>query len=269
MITLTIAIAAGCGAFAAARWPADLGTGWSIFIGVLAFGTVQLAVGLLLQRKVKREMERVQAILVGGQKKLQQKMSRWQMRPPGSIQAAQKEIADDTKAFVAEALAATGALEKYKLWIPMMERQIATARLQLSWMVKDFKTVDKLMPKAICIDPVMRCMKMARMQMLGEPVAEIEKIYKKGVARARYNENTLLAAAMSWIQLKRGDTDGAFKTLTEALKKSDDATLKHNHECLMNNRPAQFTNAGLGDQWYSLLLEEPKIKHQRQRPIYR
>ena len=146
MITLTIAIAAGCGAFAAARWPTDLGTGWSVFIGVLAFGTVQIAVGLMLQRKVKREMERVQAILVGGQKKLQQKMARWQMRPPGSIQAAQKEIADDTKAFVAEALAATGALEKYRLWIPMMDRQIATARLQLSWMVKDFKTVDRLMP---------------------------------------------------------------------------------------------------------------------------
>ena len=85
----------------------------------------------------------------------------------------------------------------------------------------------------------------------------------------RYNGNVLLAAAMSWMQVKRGDTDGAFKTLTEALKKSDNATLKQNHEILMNNRVAHFSNAGIGDQWYSLLLEEPKVRMQRQRSVYR
>jgi hypothetical protein len=57
--------------------------------------------------------------------------------------------------------------------------------------------------------------------------------------------------------------------LTEALKKSDDATLKRNHETLMNNRVAHFSNSGIGDQWYSLMLEEPKVKVQRQRSVYR
>ena len=84
-----------------------------------------------------------------------------------------------------------------------------------------------------------------------------------------FTANVLLAAEMSWIQVKRGDADGAFKTLTEALKKSDDATLKRNHECLMNNRVGHFSNSGLGDQWYSLLLEEPKVHVQRQRSVYR
>ena len=269
MITLIFGIAVGGGSFAAAHFAADWGIGWSVFAGLVGFGVFQGVVGVLIQKRVKRDMEKVQLILVNGQKRLQQKMQRWQMRPPGSIQAAQKEIFEDTKVFVREALAQTETLGKYKPWVPMMGRQIATAQLQLSWMIKDFKTVDRLMPQALCIDPTMSAIKMARMYMLEKPVAEIQKVYAKGVRRVRYNGNVLLAATMSWIQIQKGDVDGAFKTLTEALKKSDNETLKQNHEQLMNNRVAHFSNSGIGDQWYSLLLEEPKVHTQRQRSVYR
>ena len=37
----------------------------------------------------------------------------------------------------------------------------------------------------------------------------------------------------------------------------------------MNNRIAHFNNSGIGDQWYALGLEEPKVKAQRQRSMYR
>ena len=74
---------------------------------------------------------------------------------------------------------------------------------------------------------------------------------------------------MSWIEVQKGETDAAFKTLTEALKKSDNETLKANHEQLMNNRVAHFSNSGIGDSWYSLYLEEPKVRTQRQRSVYR
>ena len=136
-------------------------------------------------------------------------------------------------------------------------------------MIKDFKAVDELMPKALLIDPMMCAIKMARLYMLDRPMSEIEQVYRKGVARVRYNGNVLMAAAMSWMQVRKGDADGAFKTLTEALKKSDNEVLKRNHEQLMNNRVTHFNNSGLGDQWYSLLLEEPKVKAQRQRSFYR
>ena len=269
MITLTLAILTGCGCFAAVYFPGDGGFGWSIAAGVAGFAVFQGVVGFLLQKRVKRDMESVQAILVAGQKRLQQKMQRWQMRPPGSVQAAQKEIFEDTKVFVKEALAQTETLRKYRLWVPMMDRQIATARLQLSWMIKDFKTVDALMPKALCVDPMMSAIKMARMYTQGASLKDIEKVYRKGVGRVRYNGNVLLAAAMSWMQVQKGETDAAFKTLTEALKKSDNETLKHNHGELMNNRVAHFNNSGIGDQWYSLYLEEPKVRTQRQRSVYR
>ena len=269
MITLIVAIAVAGGGFAAAHFVADWGVGWSVFAGVVGFGVFQGVAGFFLQKRVKCDMELVQQILMAGQKRLQAKMQAWQFRPPSSIQAAQREIAADTKVFVKEALAQTETLRKYRLWVPMMDRQIATAQLQLSWMIKDFKTVDALMPKAICLDPTMSAIKMARLYMLGRSVEEIRKAYAKGVRRVRYNGNVLLAATMSWILVQKGDADGAFKTLTEALKKSDNETLKRNHEQLMNNRVAHFSNAGIGDQWYSLLLEEPKMHVQRQRSVYR
>ena len=269
MITLILAIAVGGGSFAAAYFAGDWGIGWSIVAGVVGFGVFQGVFSFIVQKRVKRDMELVQNILLAGQKQLQVKMQRWQLRPPGSIQAAQKEIFEDTKVFVREALAQTETLRKYRPWVPMMDRQIATAQLQLNWMIKEFKVVDQLMPKALCIDPTMSAIKMARMYMLGEPLAEIEKVYLKGVGRVRYNGNVLLAAAMSWMQVQKGETDAAFKTLTEALKKSDNETLKRNHEQLMNNRVAHFNNSGIGDQWYSLYLEEPKVRTQRQRSLYR
>ena len=269
MITLILALAAGGGAFAAASFAADWGTGWSVFAGIVGFGVFQGVAGYLIQKRVKREMEKVQGVLSAGQKQLQQKMQRWQLRPPGSIQEAQREIEADTKAFVRQALEQTKSLERFRPWVPLMDRQIATARLQLSWMIKDFKTVDELMPKAICVDPMMSAIKMSRMFMTGATMEAIAKVYRKAVGRTRYNGNVMLAAAMSWMQVKKGDADGAFKTLTEALKKSDNQTLKQNHELLMNNRVAHFSNSGLGDQWYSLLLEEPRIRAQRQRSAYR
>ncbi|MCR5751888.1 MAG: hypothetical protein K6G91_07990 [Kiritimatiellae bacterium] len=269
MVTLIIAVLFGLGGFAAARYGLDAGMGWSVFDGIVAFLAFQAASGYAIQRRVKADMAKVQAILEAGQNKLRQKMQRWQMRPPGSIQAAQKEIAEDTKVFVCEALEQTEALRRYRLWVPLMERQIATAQLQLNWMVKDFKAVDRLMPKALFVDPTMAAIKIARLYMTDGDVKEMKKIYSKAAARTKYNGNVLLAAEMSWIEVKNGDLDGAFKTLTEALKKSDNETLKRNHECLMNNRPGHFSNSGIGDQWYSLLLEEPKVRAQRQRFAYR
>jgi len=269
MITLILAVVVAVGGFSAAHFVGDWGLGWSITSGIGCFVVFQAVFGLLMQKRVKREMECVQGILADGQKRLQQKMQRWQMRPPGSIQAAQNEIFADTKVFIREALAQTESLRKYRLWVPMMDRQIATAQLQLNWMIKEFKVVDKLMPKALFVDPSMSAIKIARMYMLDKPTDEILKVYEKAVRRVRYNGNVLLAAAMSWIQVRRNDPDGAFKTLTEALKKSDNETLKQNHEQLMNNRIAHFNNSGIGDQWYSLMLEEPKVRTQRQHAVYR
>ena len=173
LIILVAAFAAGCGGFAAARWRFGAGIGWSVFWGILSLGVAQFSLGFLVQRRVKAVMNAVQSILLAGQKRLQQKMQRWQMRPPGSVQAAQKEIFADTKVFVQDALAKVDELNRFRWLVPMMDRQIATAKVQLAWMIKDFKTVDALMPKVLLVDPMMTAIKIARLHMTGGDFKEI------------------------------------------------------------------------------------------------
>ena len=269
MITLLLALAAAGGVFSLAFFACGFGTGWSVTLGIVAFIAVQAALSVYFLRRIKADMLAVQKIMVDGQKALQARMAGWQFRPPGSMQDAQRIVFEDTCRFVKAAIAETEKLAKYRPWVLLIDRQIATAKLQLNWMIKNFKEVDTLMKKAMFVDPVSVSMKMARMQMLGEPTEAIAKVYDRCARRLKYNQNQLLAATYSWILVKRGETDAAFKALTAALKNTDDATLKRNHEALMNNRVAHFNNSGLGDQWYALHLEEPKLHQSRQRSAFR
>ena len=269
MFSLMIAISCGAAIGLALYFTDALGCGWSVFFGVLGFGVVQMTIGFRLQKKVKAAMRAVENVLVEGQKAVQAKAMRWQTRPPSSIQEAQNEMARDQRRFVLEALALTEPLHRFDNWVPMMKRQIATAQFQLYWMVKEYRKCDQLMDKALFVDPTMYAMKMARMYMLGKPSEEIGKVYDKGRRRLRYNQNVLIAAAWTWILVQRGEIDEAFKALNEALKNSDNETLKANREALANNRIAHFSNTNIGDTWWALGLEEPKVKMQRQRMQWR
>ena len=148
MYGVLIALVSGTAVGTGLGFSGVCGIGWSVTLGVLTFVAVNIILGRIVQKRVKAAMDSVQNVLLDGQKRLQAKMARWQMRPPGSIQAAQAEIARDQKVFVCEALERTEMLHRFDNWVPMMRRQIATAQFQLYWMIKDFKKVDELMPKA-------------------------------------------------------------------------------------------------------------------------
>jgi len=237
--------------------------GWSVFWGVLAFVIGQGATGYLIQKRVKAAMGGVQKILEDGQKRLQFKVNQWQMRPPGSIKQAQQEVEREQRMFVERALEESKGLERFSRWAPLMGRQVATMRIQLYWMLKEFKKVDELMPKALIVDPLMAAIKIARMHMKGEE--GIEKAFKKHSVRLRYGQGALLYGLYSWIMVQKNDIDGAHKVLIEACEKMENDTIKKNREHLANNRVGHFSNAGLGDEWYALHLEQPKVKMQRQR----
>ena len=241
----------------AANW------GWATFWGVLLFVAGQGVSGYLIQKKVKAGMGGVQKILEDGQKRLQFKVAQWQTRPPGSVKQAQQEIEREQRVFVERALEASKSIERFNLWAPLMGRQVATMRIQLYWMLKDFKAVDELMPKALVVDPLMAAIKLARMYMREE--SGLDKVFRKHTARLRYGQGALLYGLYAWILLQKKDVDGAHKVLVEACEKMENDTLKKNREHLANNRVGHFSNAGLGDEWYALHLEEPKVKMQRQR----
>ena len=263
----TLLINAGVGVLAlltfgltgTASWP------WSVFWGILAFAAAQVAAGLIIQKKVKAGMGEVEQVLKDGQKRLQAKVNQWQTRPPGSLKQAQLEMEQDQRRFVEKALDATKPIERFNRWSPLMGRQLATMRLQLYWMLKDFKKVDELMPKAMVMDPMMAAICLARSHMKGE-TQDQAKLFKKHTRRLRYGQGALLYGLYSWILVQNKDIDGAHKVLIEACEKMENETIKTNREHLANNRIGHFSNAGLGDEWYALHLEQPKVKMQRQRP---
>jgi hypothetical protein len=264
---LTVLINAGVGVLAmlafgltgAANW------GWSVFWGVLAFAAGQVGAGVLIQRRVKAGMGEIEAILKDGQRRLQAKVNQWQMRPPGSIKQAQIEMERDQRRSVERALEASKGLERFARWSPLMGRQIATMRLQLYWMLKEFKKVDELMPKALLMEPMMVAIKMARMQMTGATEG-LDALFRKQARRLRYGQGALLYGLYSWILVQNQNPGEAHKVLIQACEKMENETIKRNREHLANNRVGQFSNAGLGEEWYALHLEEPKVKMQRQRP---
>jgi hypothetical protein len=255
-VILGVLLAVAFGASGVANW------GWASFWGVLAFIVGQGATGFLMQKRIKAEMAAVQKILEDGQKRLQQKIGQWQMRPPGSVKQAQLEIERDQRMFVEKALEAATGLERFSRWAPLMGRQIATLKIQLYWMLKEFKKVDELMPRALIMDPMMAALKLARMHMTGQEGADA--FFKKQSARLKYGQGTLLYSLYAWMLVQKKDFDGAHKVLIEACEKMENETVKKNREHIANNRGGQFSNAGLGDEWYALHLEQPKVRMQRQ-----
>ena len=269
MITMTIALAAACGAFSAFRWGFDLGAGWSIFAGTCAFVTVQAVVGLKYRRSAEAVAKNVQSMMLSGRSNAEAKMKRWQFAPPGSMKEAQRELERDARAVTLSAIKASSELLRWKGWVPFVERQVATMQLHMRWAMKDFNEVDRLMDKAIMAGPEAVALKLARMHMLGRDIGEMRKVHEKGARRAKYNGYVLPDACFSWILVKRGLADEAFKLLGDAVNRSDNETLKNNRLHLMNGRQEHFSNSGLGDIWWSLHLEEPKMKPPRQHRRYR
>ena len=241
--------------------------GWAVFWGLLAFVAGQGLATYLLGRRIKKDMAAVQSIMTEGQKRMQQKVHMWQTRPPGSIKQAQLEIERDQKRIVEQALAASVTLERFNRWMPLMHRQNATLRVQLYWSIKDFKKVDELLPDALFVEPMMATLKISRMYMLDAETADIEKFFKKQIAKLRYGQGALLYSLLAWIYVQRKDLDAANKLLIDAGKKMEHAVIKSNRETLANNHANLFSNAGLGEEWYALHLEQPKVKTQRQSPF--
>ncbi len=222
----------------------------------------------------------LQGIMMDGQRAMQMKTQAWRFRPPGSIKQAQLEIAKMQHVYIEKSLEHSKQLERYVKWSPLLGRQIATMRMQLYFQDKNYREVDALLPKCIMLDPMTVAMAIARVYQRdgykketdkkGRVIPnQIDKYYQKGISRLRYGQGALLYGLYAWIQVKENDVDGAFATLLQASKKMEHDCIKYNIDMLKNNKLKQFSLAGLGDEWYALGLEEPRIKSQRapQRPF--
>lgn len=140
-------------------------------------------------------------------------------------------------------------------------------KMQFNYQLGEYKEVDKLLPNCLYMEPLTVAMKMARQYKNDDP--KFDKTFTSKIKKFKGNKGVLLYGLYTWVLLKRGETEKAFEILTTAKEKCDNEVIYKNWEALANGKSKQFSNAGLGDEWYSLKLETPKIPKQKMQKRFR
>ena len=241
----------------------DLGPVWGVVCGIGTVMIVQLLVGLWVRSRVNRINRKMQQVMADAQAKLNRKIQMFQNRPGGNVKMMQQMLEKEQFAAMRQALEISHEADKFALWSPMLKKQFNTVRMMLHFQMKEFDKVDELMPRCMFLDARSVATKMARMYQKKTP--GIDEFYRKKGAKFKGEELALLASEYAWILVKEDRADDALKVLVEAKKNTDNPVVLENWERLVNGKARNFSNAGLGDNWYSLYLETPKIRQERVR----
>jgi len=239
--------------------------------GIAAFLLLSIVIGLIVRKRISKVQGGLQQLLENGQQRMNRKVQMFQSKPGGNFKQIQRQLEADQKSLISEALVFVDNLDPFKKWSLFIGRQIATMRMQFLYQLKKFDEVDQILSSAglfsgpVLFEPVGVAMKMAR-QYKNEGVEKVEKTFKRRIKWFRGNRGTLLYGLMSWVYVKQGDAEKARQLLIKGKDATGDATLSRNLEVLSNNKEKSFSNAGLGEEWYSLYLENPPApKQQRMR----
>lgn len=235
---------------------------------VAVFLLLQFGIGFVVRKKISKVQSQLQEILTTGQQKMNRKIQMFQTKPGGNIKLIQRQLESDQNSLISEALVFTDRLEPFKKWSLFIGRQIATMRMQFLYQLKDFEQVDQILARGglfsgpVMMEPIAVAMKMAR-QYKNDEFAALEKTFKRRIRWFRGNRGTLLYGLMSWAYLKQGESEKARQLLIKGKEATGNETLARNLEMLSNNKEKSFSNSGLGDEWYSLYLENPPAPKQQ------
>jgi len=246
----------------------NLGRGAAIACGITSFFVALFLIGFLVRKKSEKVKGELETMLMAGQKRLNHKIQQFQNKPGGNIKLIQRQIEQDQGVLVKQALDFTQHFEPIKKWNLLMGRQIATMRLQFLYQLKEFENVDKifaargLLSGPLMMEPLPVAMKMAR-QFKNKETASAEKTFKRHIKWFRGDRGTLLYGLMSWIYVKDGEVEKARQLLLKGKENTENEVLARNWEVLSNNKVKNFSNAGLGEEWYGLYLEKPPTPKQK------
>jgi hypothetical protein len=267
MIALLISLVISLAAIAASTL-AHAGTGGTIAAGLAGFLIPQLLIGFVVRKKIAAVQNQLQTLLLNGRQQISRKIQMFQNKPGGNIKQIQRQLEADQNALLTEALASVAHFEPFKKWNLLMGRQIDTMRLQFLYQLKDFDAVDQLLAikgplkGPMMLDPLTVAMKMARQYLRGD-LKGLEKTFQRHIRWMRGDRGTLLYGIMSWVYVKQGESSKAQLLLAKAKETTANETLALNWEKLSNRKESQFSNAGLGEEWYGLYLETPPIPKQQ------
>lgn len=272
MLTLVcsaIAAAIVYGVFWKTGFAAEHGT-WSIVISATVILAGQI-ISMLILRKISMKNNLVlQGIMEETQKKIQMKQQQFMRRPLSQKQMI-TELEKEQAAGIDRMLEALKIFDPLYKWNFMIRKQINTMKMMFSYQKKDFKTVDALMDQCMLFDAQTCAMKLARMHVNKADDKALDKFYKRRCLRFKGVEGALTTSTYAWILIKRERTDVAIQALAEAKARTmDNPVIIKNWEMLVNGKVAHFSNSGLGETWYALQLEAPKMqKVQQQQVRYR
>lgn len=243
----------------------------TVFLSIAGFVGTFFLVGFLVRKKMSKAQGALQESMLAAQRRMKRKVEQFQARPGGNVKQMQRQLEMDQKAMLNEGLELTKQLEPFRKWSLLTGRQIATMRLQFHYQLKEFDQVDEILATCgfwrgpMMMDPMAVAMRMARCYK-NDDLVGAEKVFKRRIKWFRGDRGALLYGLMSWIYVKVGQPDEARRVLLKAKEATGVETFIRNWEHLSNDRVASFSNAGLGDGWYSLYLETPPApKQQRMR----
>ena len=258
-------------ALASALTVSQFSTGTTVFFSLAGFVGTFILVGRLVRKKMSVAQGALQESMQAGQRRLQRKVQQFQNKPGGNIKQIQRQIEMDQQVMLKQGLELTKGLEPFRKWSLLTGRQIATMRLQFHYQLKEFDKVDEILATCgflrgpLMMEPMAVAMRMAR-RYKNDDLAGAKKVFKRKMIWFRGDRGTLLYGLMSWIYVQVGEPNEARRVLLKAKEATGNETFKKNWEHLSNDRAKSFSNAGLGDEWYSLYLENPPpVKQQRMR----
>ncbi len=268
MLSLILSFAAGIAVIAIiySIWPFSYVLAWSLFFAVLAMAGIQILVSLYVRKTATKINMNIQSIMYAVQKKLEAKQQQF-MRHPGNQKFFLAQLEKEQASGLESAIAACDQFKVLYKWNVFMPKQVNTMKMLFNYQLKRFEEVDRLLPNCIFLDSQSIAVKMARMYKLGQE--GIDKFFRKKIRRLKSDDTVLPYALYAWILVKQGKNDEAMKLLAEAKEKSSNEVILRNWELLANGKIKQFSNAGLGDIWYMLALEEPKMMKIQQQVRYR
>lgn len=266
MYTLLIAALAGIATAGGliASWDRPI---LSTLAGLLVFLAVTLGVNLLFRKKIQAVFEAAQKHILDAQEDIQRQVRMIQAKNLGASKGIQKQLEKTQEESFRLAIAELDNAGVYERWNFLVAKQANTLRARLYYQMRDNENTDRcfanILPLRILPDPLIASMCLVRLWKQGK-TEEMKNYFKKAVKVFKDEKATLLYATFSWILVKENLIDEAIVVLDEGKEKAENETLRQNWDHLVNGRARRFSNAALGEQWYALLLEEPKQIRVRQ-----
>lgn len=263
MFAIAISIINGCIVSVLCLKLAELSIAWSVTWGVCSIFISHIIIALFVRKKINAINAEMQAEMMAGQEKVNRTMHQLQMKPRGNAKTMQKILEKEQAVSLRKALEIVEKMEKFANWSPLLSKQINSMRMQFFFQLKEFDKVDEVMPKAIYLDATLVAMRLTRMYHNND--SNLDNFYKKKIKKFSGDNAVLLYGLYSWILVKKDRVDEAIKVLVEGKDATGNEVLKNNWEVLVNGKVKRFSNAGLGELWYALYLEEPKMQKQQRR----